>query len=131
MEKKVYKFEPETKIYVGYEYAQESPRQPGVFLIPPDTTEIVPPEPKDGCKIIFNTIDNEWIYAEFTIDDYKDLERQWVRDQIIRYSQCLNNVDLTVYKYFKLKRYIKKLQKWPESKKFPNKEYRPKAPFKG
>jgi hypothetical protein len=41
-------------------FAQESPLEPGVWLIPPNTTEIKPPEVEQYQKQVFNTEANQW-----------------------------------------------------------------------
>jgi hypothetical protein len=41
---KIYHYHPECKYYLGYSDADESPLEPGVFLIPAYATDIKPPE---------------------------------------------------------------------------------------
>lgn len=51
---KIYNYHPEYKIYLGYSYADESPLEPGVFLIPAHATELEPPE-CSSCEVqVFN-----------------------------------------------------------------------------
>ncbi|AGR47754.1 tail fiber assembly like protein [Sinorhizobium phage phiM7] len=58
----IYNYHPETKILIGADEADESPLEPGVYLIPAHATTIEPPEPLDGKYIVF--LGNEWGYAE-------------------------------------------------------------------
>lgn len=51
---KIYHYHPECKYYLGYSDADESPLEPGVFLIPAYATDIEPPTCTE-CKIpVFN-----------------------------------------------------------------------------
>lgn len=55
---KIYNYHPEYKTYVGSSYADPSPLEPGVFLIPAHATELEPPE-CSSCEIpVFN--ENSW-----------------------------------------------------------------------
>ena len=50
----------ETKHYLGISNADESPLEPGVFLIPASATTIAPPEPQVNKVHIFNVESNSW-----------------------------------------------------------------------
>lgn len=52
-------FNRETGEYMGTSKAQESPLEPGKFLMPPNATEIVPLEFKEGSVSVFNG--KEWV----------------------------------------------------------------------
>ena len=55
----VYSYDPETGEYLGIEEAQESPLEPGVYLLPAHST-LLPPPLTEGKELpIF--INNEWV----------------------------------------------------------------------
>ena len=58
--KVVYQYDANTKEFINTVFAQESPLEPGVWLIPPNTTEIKPPEVEQYQKQVFNTEANQW-----------------------------------------------------------------------
>lgn len=53
--KTVYSFHPETREYLGTEVADESPLEPGVWLIPANATETAPPVIPEGHVAMFAT----------------------------------------------------------------------------
>lgn len=65
--KTIYNYHPAYGYYVDKNEADESPLEPGVYLIPGYATEIAPPEtPKDKVAI-FDPQDQEW----FITKDYR------------------------------------------------------------
>lgn len=56
----VYGYNPVTLEYTGETVADESPLEPGVYLYPAHTTQIVPPAPVEGNMRVF--IDGSWNY---------------------------------------------------------------------
>ena len=67
MPKQVYGYDRNTKEYTGTQSAPESPREPGVYLIPANSTELEPPaivERKARCW-------NEEVGAWEQVDDYR------------------------------------------------------------
>ena len=50
----VYSYDPQTKEYIGTEEAQESPREPGVFILPANSTESEPPSTQSGKTACWN-----------------------------------------------------------------------------
>lgn len=51
----VYKYDAKTGVYAGNVQAQESPREPGVYLIPAMATEVMPPlTDKNECAVCEN-----------------------------------------------------------------------------
>lgn len=64
---KAYQYDSETKKYIGEIERQIDPLESqaqgvDVWLMPANSTDIVPPEPKDGYDIVFNGTD--WGYKE-------------------------------------------------------------------
>lgn len=57
----VYHYHPETGEYLGASEADESPREPGVFLIPAHATETPPPADEPG--FIARFVDGAWGYS--------------------------------------------------------------------
>jgi len=49
-------------IYIGPVVAQESPLEPGVWLMPGFSTEIEPPPYQEGFHTVFNKSENQWTY---------------------------------------------------------------------
>ncbi|HZG29954.1 MAG TPA: hypothetical protein VE079_15980 [Ensifer sp.] len=57
---KVFNYDKATGIFSGVSDAQESPLEPGKFLIPAHATEIAPPPAKEGFSIVFSN--DAWGY---------------------------------------------------------------------
>lgn len=54
--KTVYCYHPTTGAFIGRDRAQESPREPGVFLFPKNSTETAPPaEVSEGYFLKFES----------------------------------------------------------------------------
>ena len=64
---KIYNYD-ENGFYVGESIADESPLEPGVFLIPAGSTTVEPLEHKGGFYIKFNSELNEFVYEEKPIE---------------------------------------------------------------
>lgn len=62
--KQVYSYFNDENIYCGFEYAYESPLEPGVFPLPAKSTEIEPLESKEGFSVVFNESLQCWEYVE-------------------------------------------------------------------
>lgn len=60
--KEIYNYHPATAEFVGASYADESPLEPGVFLIPANATEMKPPAPREGFARVFDG--EKWAYIE-------------------------------------------------------------------
>lgn len=56
--KNAYSFHPETGVFIGCDFAQESPLEPGIFLLPAGATFVEPPEAEDGNQAVWNG--EEW-----------------------------------------------------------------------
>lgn len=52
--KTAYSFHPETGIFTGVDFAQESPLEPGVFLLPAGSTFVEPPKADQGKEVVWN-----------------------------------------------------------------------------
>jgi len=59
--KQVYLYD-ENGFYNGVYDAQESPREPGIFITPESSTEVVPPASQPNKIAFFNN--NEWLLAD-------------------------------------------------------------------
>jgi hypothetical protein len=63
---KIYRFNPDTGIYLGEDFADEAPMKRGAFMLPPDATTIAPPEVKRGQLLAFNCDEKSWEVKEGT-----------------------------------------------------------------
>ena len=59
-------------IYVGYSEADESPLEPGVFLIPANATTIAPIEVEDGFAPFFDGA--KWVAVDMTPQPIEKVE---------------------------------------------------------
>ena len=50
----IYHYNATTNVLIGSSDADESPMEPGVFLIPAYATEIAPPDVQDGQQAVFD-----------------------------------------------------------------------------
>ena len=70
-------------IYVGCSEADESPLEPGVFLIPANATTIAPIEVEDGFVPLFDG--SKWIAFDIKpkqVEKVKELEKPKVKNHI-------------------------------------------------
>ena len=51
---RIFHFDPTTNEYIGASMADESPLEPGVFLVPAYATEIEPPACDEGQRAVFD-----------------------------------------------------------------------------
>ena len=67
-------YDPITYKYIGEIQCWESPREPGVYLQPEDTTYVTPPSARDGFNIFWNPKTNAWYYKiDFTNKELYDV----------------------------------------------------------
>jgi hypothetical protein len=52
--KDAYSFHPETGVFLGVGFAQESPLEPEVFLLPAGATFVQPPQVPEGKQAVWN-----------------------------------------------------------------------------
>lgn len=57
---KIYNYHPGTLVYVGSSDADESPLEPGVFLVPSFSTPHAPPEVGINKQAVFNILSDSW-----------------------------------------------------------------------
>ena len=57
---KIYRFNPETGIYLGEDFADEAPMKRGAFVVPPDATTVAPPEGGRGHLLVFDVAAQCW-----------------------------------------------------------------------
>jgi len=57
---KIYLFNPETGVYLGEDFADETPLRRGEYVIPPGATTIAPPRIEKGQVLVFNRKAQYW-----------------------------------------------------------------------
>jgi hypothetical protein len=57
---KIYRFNPDTGIYLGEDFADEALLKEEAFLVPPDATPVAPPCPEPGYVAIFDFRTRQW-----------------------------------------------------------------------
>jgi hypothetical protein len=77
---KIYHYHPDYKIYLGSSDADESPLEPGVFLIPAHATELEPPDHQEGKVPVFDGTswsivdDHRGVY--YSIETQEEIQHQ-------------------------------------------------------
>lgn len=89
---KIYNYHPETFVYIGDSIADESPLEPGIFLIPSCSTTVEPLPNKQGNCVVFDVGQNLWFYREIiepvqeeiplTYEDLRRIEYPSIGDQL-------------------------------------------------
>ena len=69
---KIYNYHPETFEYINESLADESPLEPGVFLIPANATTKKTLPAKEGFTCYF--INGEWVYKEVVVEENNTIE---------------------------------------------------------
>lgn len=135
--KEVYLFHPETKEYVGAGFADESPLEPGVYLLPAHSTELAPPMKRKDTVYVFNG--ESWQSKTVTppvkaeVDVKAELSKAAInkRDGLLQASDwtMLPDVDHGSQKRFdEWKDYRQALRDLPSQKGFPEDIYWPVKP---
>jgi hypothetical protein len=57
---KIYRFNPETGIYLGEDFADEAAMKRVDCVLPPDATANVPPQVEPGQILFFNVREKRW-----------------------------------------------------------------------
>jgi hypothetical protein len=57
---KIYRFNQETGVYLGEDFADEAPLERGNFVLPPDATPLAPPCQEPGFIAIFDFQTRQW-----------------------------------------------------------------------
>lgn len=70
---KIYLFNPETRVYLGEDFADEAAMGQGGYVIPPDATTIEPPVIKRGQMLVFNSAEERWEVME----DSRNQQQHW------------------------------------------------------
>lgn len=74
----IYHYHPEYKFYVGSDPADESPLEPGVYLIPAHATDIEPPDCPVGKLAAFNGVSwdlvNDYRGIYYNIDTGEEIQ---------------------------------------------------------
>jgi|LakMenEpi03Aug12_release.lakeMendotaPanAssembly.Ray.scaffolds.fasta_scaffold313623_2 hypothetical protein len=73
---KIYHYDSMSKIFIGTGFADESPLEPDVWLLPAHSTEFEPIETQDGKIQAF--IDNKWVLIDIPVSDEVEQNTQEV-----------------------------------------------------
>lgn len=136
--KQVYQY-AENGIFVGTDYAQESPLEPGVFLLPRNSTLVAPPAIPEGFFLVWDKESENWnslpfeqlpIQEDSPVLDHSQGERVWRNWELARADIEINKAQDgdgtgTVKAW---REYRKALRAYPSLEGFPNIELRPVAP---
>ena len=57
---RIYRFNPETGVYLGEDFADLLPKRRGEYVVPPDATTVPPPEVKRGEIPVFHPDTGIW-----------------------------------------------------------------------
>jgi len=63
---KIYHYSPDSRLYLGSSNADESPLEPGVYLIPAHATAIEPPSAEEGQEVVWEN--GQWKSHDFPTD---------------------------------------------------------------
>jgi hypothetical protein len=57
---KIYRFNQETGVYLGEDFADEMPLERGTFVVPPDATAVAPPQVEQWQILVFDVAEQRW-----------------------------------------------------------------------
>jgi hypothetical protein len=136
--KEVYNY-AENGVYIGPDVAQESPLEPGVFLMPRNSTDVKPPKAKKGFFIVWDKELGDWKQiSEFQMpkDEVSPVlsteegERNWRNNELQRADVEINKAQdgdgVGTVKAWR--DYRKALRAYPTVTGFPDAQFRPVAP---
>jgi len=63
--KNAYSFHPTTGVFIGVEFAQESPLEPGVFLLPANASFVEPPRATEGKQAVWDG--KAWLVEDISL----------------------------------------------------------------
>lgn len=135
--KQVYQLN-ENNVLVGVTTAQESPLEPGVFLIPAGCvdTDLTPISVERADQYVFWK-DGNWCIGTYVYVDPNDpptpekIARDWRNSELVRADIAVNKVqdgDKTIGTLKSWRDYRVALRAWPEAEGFPAVTSRPVAP---
>lgn len=115
-----YKYDPKTKIYRGKVICQIDPLETKkngriTYIIPGNSTDKIPPEPKDGFDIVWD--DGAWVLCERPVEPEppEPTEYEKVQERIAILKAEIDKVD---YKQFKYLRGELTAEEWEEVKTY-------------
>jgi hypothetical protein len=136
--KQVYQY-AENGVFLGTDQAQESPLEPGVFLLPRNSTLTAPPKIQEGFFLVWVEDAGKWEIlpdvqlpadTESPVLDTSQGERVWRNSELARADIELNKAQdgdgVSTVKAWR--EYRKALRAYPNTEGFPNSELRPTAP---
>lgn len=99
-----YQYDSETKKYIGEIERQLDPleslaQRKDIYLMPADSTDIHPLEPKEGYDIIFNGTDWEYKEIEKESEPYTSTEKEIKQSRIIELKYLLDSKEYWTSKY--------------------------------
>lgn len=102
---KVYHWEETTNIYIGCSDARESPLEPGVYLIPANSTSTPIPDNviiNENQNIIWNEAENKWEVKDNDINLENETENSLSCEDLLRCvrNSLLDDVDWVVIKCY-------------------------------
>ena len=75
MKTTIHHYHPVSREYLGYSEADESPLEPGEFLIPANATSVEPPAVPEGKVAVWNSVD--WSVLDIpTVEDTQEQDAQ-------------------------------------------------------
>ena len=87
----VYNYDPVLKLYASTSEADESPLEPGVFLIPAHATTIEPPECTEEQIVVFYEDRQEWEIIDRVIEDHYEEEKHPPKEPTEEQKEFIKN----------------------------------------